>query len=342
MIGRKTIALLIFSICFVIKINAQNPKFSGWGRNYTTVSSYDGAFELAAFQVRIEKTGFLELLPGWKISVRAIPTPAKNGKIFPVEKLYLQPYFLSGAANDPGPLPALSQLGINSATYLQNNSEVYLIPSSPAKLYNKGTYNSYFDFLLQLNFVVSGGSYLNNLKDSSWPEYPVRFEFKLYDTSNSLIGSMFVDHKIQVSNNLTGTPPVENNFSLLISNNAKEGLLEVKSMADYINGTNVTYNNGVTVSSNTAYQLTVKSQMPEFKSEAGQSLPLDVVKVQLLPEGNSVALSNTPRILFKGSSTNSQPKYFDLKYSSNANDVRLFQAEVENYKTTLTYEITVQ
>ena len=113
-------------------------------------------------------------------------------------------------------------------------------------------------------------------------------------------------------------------------------------MADYINGTNVTYNNGVTVSSNTAYQLTVKSQMPEFKSEAGQSLPLDVVKVQLLPEGNSVALSNTPRILFKGSSTNSQPKYFDLKYSSNANDVRLFQAEVENYKTTLTYEITVQ
>lgn len=343
--GSKTIGLVVLLMCFMIDINAQNSLFSGWGKNYTTVYSYDGISHNDAFTVRISKNGLLDLQPGWKVSVRATSFQAANGKIFPVEKLYFQPYLISGSSNDPGPLPSISQTGINSITYLQQNAEVYLIPSSPFHLYNKGTNNSYFEMMLQLNFIISGGSYLNNLLvpgSYNSPEFSVQFEFKLYDKDNNLQGSYSARHTIQVSYNLTGIPPIENNFSLQIGNNAKEGLLEVKSMADYINGTSITYNSGITVSSNTAYQLTVKSQLAEFKSETGHSLPLDVVKVQLLPEGNSITLSNAPKILYKGNSTNSAQKSFDLKYSSNANDSRLFQAEVENYKTTLTYEMTVQ
>lgn len=338
----RVVSTLVLLFCILsVSVEAQNPKFSGWGKNYTTISSYTGKTESAAFQVRIEKTGALSIEPGWKISVRAYPQPSSNGKIFPVEKLSMGPYFISGTSNDPGPLPSIAQIGINPVTYMQNNAEAFLIPSSPYHIYNKGTYNSYFDLLLQLNFIISGGSYLDELKHQySSPEYPVRFEFSLYDKNNTHMGSFNVNHTIQVSNNLSGTPPAEEKeYSIKISNTAKEGLLELKSIADYINGVSVTYNEGLSVTSNTGYVLTVKSQSPNFKSESGETLDLDVMKVRL-SQGNLVTLSTSPQVLHEGASTNKQSFYYNITYSTEANNVKLFEAKMVDYKTTLTYEIT--
>lgn len=339
----KIVGVLILLLSFVVSVDAQKPKFSGWGKNYTTVNSYEGKIEQAGLQVRIETNGLLDLQPGWKIGITATTTPINNGKIFPLEKVYFQPYFISGTSNDPGPLPSISQLGFISPTYAKNNAEVFLIPSSPYHLYNKGTGNSYFDMLIELNLIVSGGSYLKNLLvpgSYASPEFPIKLEFKLYDKDNVLLGNYYTNHTIQVSYNLSGTPPTENEYSLQIINNAKNALLELKSMADYINGASVTYENGVIVSSNIGYQLKVKSQQANFISEDGNTLPLDIVKVQLMPNGNAISLSTTNQVLYNGISTNSQTQSFDLKYSTTPNDSRLYEAEVEDYKTTLTYEIS--
>lgn len=343
----KIVGVFVLLFSFVVSVDAQNPKFSGWGKNYTTVNSYDGKLEQAALQVRIEKSGLLDLQPGWKIAVTATTNPISNGKIFPLDKIYFQPYFISGSSNDPGPLPTISQLGFVSPVYAKDNAEAFIIPSSPYHIYNKGTNNSYFDMLIQLNLGVSGGSYLKNLLvpgSYNSPEFLLKLEFNLYDKDNLLLGNYYTNHTIQISYNLSGTPPTENNFSIQISNSAKNGLLELKSMADYISGKNVTYAKGITVSSNVAYQLNMKSQSQYFESVSndGKQLPLDVLKVQLLPNGNEVALRASPQTLYKGESTNSQSQSFDLKYSTIPNDQRLFEADVEEYKTTLTYEITVQ
>ena len=333
--------LVLIALFLLALGSVKAQKFSGWGKNYTTVNSYSGKFESAAFQVRIEKTGALSIEPGWKISVTAYPKTLSNGKFFPAEKLSMSLYFISGSSKDPGPLPSLSQIGINSMTYMQHNSEAFLIPSSPYHIYNRGTNNSYFDLLLQLNFIINGGSYLDGLKHQySSPEYPVRFEFKLYDKNNILMGTFDVNHTIQVSNSLSGTPPAEEKeYSIKISNTAKEGLLELKSIADYINGVSVTYNEGLSVTSNTGYVLTVKSQSPNFKSESGETLDLDVMKVRL-SQGNLVTLSTSPQVLHEGASTNKQSFYYNITYSTEANNVKLFKTKVVDYKTTLTYEIT--
>lgn len=339
----KIVGVFVLLFSFVVSVDAQKPKFSGWGKNYTTVNSYDGKIEQAALQVRIETNGLLDLQPGWKIGITATTNPISNGKIFPLDKIYFQPYFISGTSNDPGPLPSISQLGFISPTYAKNNAEVFLILSSPYHLYNKGTGNSYFDMLIELNLIVSGGSYLKNLLvpgSYAYPEFPIKLEFKLYDKDNVLLGNYYTNHTIQVSYNLSGTPPTENEYSLQIINNAKNALLELKSMADYINGASVTYENGVIVSSNIGYQLKVKSQQANFISEDGNTLPLDIVKVQLMPNGNAISLSTTNQVLYNGISTNSQTQSFDLKYSTTPNDSRLYEAEVEDYKTTLTYEIS--
>lgn len=343
--SRFTVFILIQLLLAGINLHAQNPKFSGWGKNYFTINSYNGLTVTDALKVRIEKNGVLDIKPGWKISVRATATPLKNGKFFPVEELSLQPYLLSGASNDPGPLPAISQIGINASTFLQSNAEVFLIPSSPAHLYNKGTYNTYFDFQLQLNLTIRGGSYLNRLKDGSWPEYPVRLEFKLYDSGDALLGMFQIDNRIQVSNNLSGTPPVENNFLLQISNGAKSGMLEVKSIADYVNGASVSYPNGIIVSSNTDFQLKVKSMASNFTALSGATLPVEVVKVRLEPESGGTyeiietSLSTTATKILSGATTNSQAKSYKLTYSTNANDDRLIQSKVDEYQATLTYEM---
>lgn len=334
--GSKTIGLVVLLMCFMIDINAQSISFQGNGGDTVDVMSFDGTNRKdgsSSLILTFASSGSTNIKPGWKMKVRAESYSASNGKFFPLDKIYLQPKSINVPSNI-----TFEQLGIKAITPILNNMDVFLIEYS--------NFNMIAEYYFQLQFTlkpaVFGGSYLADLSNVNQTEYPIRFYFTIYDEKDIFIANTSFDYKIQVSSNLTGTPPIENNFSLQIGNNAKEGLLEVKSMADYINGTSITYNSGITVSSNTAYQLKVKSQLPEFKSETGHSLPLDVVKVQLLPEGNSITLSNAPKILYKGNSTNSTQKSFDLKYSSNANDSRLFQAEVENYKTTLTYEITVQ
>ena len=340
----RVVSTLVLLFCILsVSVEAQNPKFSGWGKNYTTISSYTGKTESAAFRVRIEKTGALSIEPGWKISVRAYPQPSSNGKIFPVEKLSMGPYFISGTSNDPGPLPSIAQIGINPVTYMQNNAEAFLIPSSPYHIYNKGTYNSYFDLLLQLNFIISGGSYLDELKHQySSPEYPVRFEFKLYDKNNILMGTFDVNHTIQVSNSLSGTPPVENDYSLFLSPDAKDVNIAFAEAKDYIYGKVVSIPEGLRVSSTIDYELKVSSQsLTEYFTSSDSNeppLPLDVVTVEL-GGFDAVPISSSPQKLAEGEQTNNGDRRYNIIYRTKPGDERLFNAKEEKYTTTLTYQI---
>lgn len=336
--GSKTIGLVILLMCFMIDINAQSISFQGNGGETVDVMSFDGtnrkdgsSFLLLTFA----SSGSTNIKPGWKMKVRAESYSASNGKFFPVDKIYLQPKSINVPSNI-----TFEQLGIKAITPILNNMDVFLIKYS--------NFNMIAEYYFQLQFTlkpaVVGGSYLADLSNVHQTEYPIRFYFTIYDENDIFIANTSFDYKIQVSSNLTGTPPTENNFSIQISNSAKNGLLELKSIADYINGKSVTYQEGITVSSNVAYQLNMKYQSQYFESVSndGKKLPLDVLKVQLLPNGNEVALSASPQTLYKGESTNSQSQSFDLKYSTIPNDQRLFEADVEEYKTTLTYEITVQ
>ena len=152
-----------------------------------------------------------------------------------------------------------------------------------------------------------------------------------------------VNYTIQV-HRLTGDPPPdENQYSIRVSTEASNGLLEFKTMADYLNGKSVTYTDGLSVSATTAYQVTVRSIPAHFSSAVGNTLPLDVVRLQLTGGAGTmapVALSTDTKTILQGLSTNGASQHFDITYSTEANDARLFNVPADHYTTSLMYEIS--
>ncbi|HBL32371.1 MAG TPA: hypothetical protein DDZ96_00945, partial [Porphyromonadaceae bacterium] len=131
-------------------------------------------------------------------------------------------------------------------------------------------------------------------------------------------------------------------YSIRISTDAANGVLEFKHLADYVNGKSVVYSNGLTVTSNTDYQVTVRALSPEFSSSSANKLPLDVVKLELqqgVGDKFPVSLSQTAQPIVKGPTTNSAPVSFDIRYYTIGDDRRLFLAKPDNYSVPLTYEI---
>jgi hypothetical protein len=114
-------------------------------------------------------------------------------------------------------------------------------------------------------------------------------------------------------------------------------------MADYINGKSVTYTNGLSVSATTAYQVTVRSVTSSFSSAAGNTLPLDVVRLQLNGDSGTRyirPLSTATQTILEGASTGGNAVNFDIIYSTEANDSRLFNISPDQYETSLMYEIS--
>ncbi len=330
------IVLFLFVIGF-----SHGQTFSGFSNTYLNVYSYDGAVSSDAYRLRFEYTGDSLNVPNWKISVRVKgPIVSSDGKVFPSEKISLVAVRTEGQAN-PGPLPTLSQIGVRSPVALDGLSEVFLVPSSNEPLYNVSDYSTYYDLNIFFNLVVAGGGYLADLHE--YRQFVVPFQFTAYRGDNTVIGVYDQNYTIQV-HRLTGDPPPdENQYSIRVSTEASNGLLEFKTMADYLNGKSVTYTDGLSVSATTAYQVTVRSIPAHFSSAVGNTLPLDVVRLQLTGGAGTmapVALSTDTKTILQGLSTNGASQHFDITYSTEANDARLFNVPADHYTTSLMYEIS--
>ena len=330
------IVLFLFVIGF-----SYGQTFSGSSNTHLNVNSYDGAVSIDAYRLRFEYTGNNLNVPNWKISMRVKgPIVSSDGKVFPSEKISLVAVRTEGQAN-PGPLPTLSEIGVRPHVALDGLSEVFLVPSSNEPLYNKSQYSTYYDLNIFFNLVVAGGGYLADLHE--YRQFVVPFQFTAYRGDNTVIGVYDQNYTIQV-HRLTGDPPPdENQYSIRVSTEASNGLLEFKTMADYLNGKSVTYTDGLSVSATTAYQVTVRSIPAHFSSAVGNTLPLDVVRLQLTGGAGTmapVALSTDTKTILQGLSTNGASQRFDITYSTEANDARLFNVPSDHYTTSLMYEIS--
>jgi hypothetical protein len=222
--------------------------------------------------------------------------------------------------------------------------EAFLVPNALVPLKNNGNYYS-----LKFNFALAaaGGAYLQYLFDAtgSWNKYySATFQFTVYDGNSNVIGARNYTWTNLDVQRLTGAPPPDQNqYSIRVSTEASNGLLEFKTMADYLNGKSVTYTDGLSVSATTAYQVTVRSIPAHFSSAVGNTLPLDVVRLQLTGGAGTmapVALSTDTKTILQGLSTNGASQHFDITYSTEANDARLFNVPADHYTTSLMYEIS--
>ena len=310
----------------------------GWSHNYLRVTTYDGATDVDGFTLRLFYNGTNLNVPHWKLSVRPTgPIQSTNGPLlFPAEKISFVPTRTEGQAN-PGPIPTVSQIGMPSPVPLNSTSEVFLVPSSNAPLYNVSQWSSYYELRMNFNLVVAGGAYLNRLQQNN---FNFILRFTAYRQDNSVIGYVDLNYRIQVQK-LPGVAP--NEYSIRVSTESANGLLEFNTAADYINGKSVTYTDGLTVSATTAYQVTVRSVSANFSSAGGNTLPLDVVRLQLSGGSGSttpVTLSTAAKTILQGLSTGGASETFDITYSTEPNDPRLLNVPSAQYETSLMYEIS--
>jgi len=333
-------------ICFVLLVNtakAQNLNVDS--NNYASIDSYNGIVKSNAYKVWIDGNGNLNL-PTWRVSAR-VKQPISNGnQIFPADKISLLPTITFGQFNQ-GTVPTITQIGMPLQTFLQQGQEVFLVPQSQAGLFNSaGGGNPYYNFHIPFDLKVEGGAYLSQF--TTWSEFTMVLEFRFYDNKNQVKGIQERYYRLQIAT-LSGSPQTPTNqLSIKVASNAVNGLLELKTKQDYLQGVNVKYSNGLMVSANTNYQLKVTALQPNFTSPTGNTLPLNTVNLSLIPVSTNqasvfpVALSANAQKIASGASTQSAQVYFDMVYATKVNDANLINAKPEQYTTTLQYEIVPQ
>ncbi|MEY8760018.1 hypothetical protein [Chryseobacterium tongliaoense] len=335
-----------FCLLLLISLNCfSQVNYSSWVNSYLQINSYNGNTNPDAYTLTLAGNGNFNL-PHWRISMRLKqPITSNDGKYtMPANKVSFQSVSSSGQAY-PNPVPTIPQIGMPLNVFLQEGQEVFLVPQSNAALYNQpATPNGYYNLQLKYSLNIIGGSYLGNYP--AWVTFVAPVQFTAYDQYNNIIGK--TDHNFQFQiGPLSGNPTDFPELSLKFSANAVNGSLEFKSMSDYANGVSATYSNGLIVNSNTNYQIKLKSLQGQFMSPAGNSIPLETIKLTLNSvsgKGNvyPVLLSASPQLIATGSSTQGSSVYYDIKYSTGANDERFINAKTEEYSTTLQYEIIPQ
>ena len=332
--------LIFLFLFFSFAINAQQVNLGGWSTNYTTVSSYNGATASNAYTLRLDGNGSLQM-PTWRLSAK-VTQPISNGnQTIPANKISLLPTTTYGQFN-PNNVPTAQQIGIPAQTFLQQSQEVFLVPQALTGLYNNASGNSYYNLYMVFDLKIEGGAYLANYTKHS--EFKMMIEFKFYDDSNKLRGTLNQVYTIQIGE-LSGIPPITNQLSLKVAPNAKNSLLNLATLADYIQGSAIIVPNGLIVQASTDYELKVRSTQASFTANSGATLPLQTVGLNLINSTNvtgnlfPIRLSSAAQRIAIGNSTQGNSGYYDIKYYTQPNDPALFNAKMEEYSTVLQYEI---
>lgn len=337
------ILFVMISLCSKAQVS-----YSSWTtNNFMQVNSYNGNSNPDALTSRFEANGNLNM-PYWKISakLKQAITSAGGQYTIPGNKISFQPISTSGQAY-PNPIPTFTQIGVPPNVFLQENTEVFLVPQSNAPLYNMpSTPNGYYDLQLKYGITIMGGAYLGAYP--TWTNFIAQIEFTAYDQYNNVIGKKSEAFTFQIAN-LSGTPPVTQEMSLKVNTNAVNGFLEFNSMQDYNNGKSVVYPSGLQVTTNTNFQIKVRSLQSHFQSITGNySIPVGAMHVTLQPLGQSnqvispVALSTISQTLVKGNTSQGTTYNYDIKYFTLPQDMQFINAKSTEYSTSLQYEITPQ
>lgn len=328
--------------------------YSGGYFNITDYAGYTAPEEGHRFHIQYQGQDINE--PQWGIRARINgpirPESGQNisGLPFPAEKLGFQ------FTHDGGERPTLAEIGATMATIPFNAlGETILIGQSNVPIRYQSPYGGSMQFHLYFTMHVAGGAYLDQMKNSAAYQiivYSVPITFTLYDHAGNILGSQDVVYRVQVNQTLTGAPSVEPVYGLEVLGEAREGTLEFGNVNNYMGGVSMAYQDGLKVNANTGYAVAVKTVGPEMVSQTGRqaTLPVSVVNLRLQPGSNppqsgnytEVALSDGYQVLFTTNTGRDVPQFFNIVYSTAANDERLLKASSGTYTTVVLYQLLPQ
>lgn len=312
-------------------LNAHN---NGW----VQVNGSNGVTTANVVAVEMHMSGALNY-KNWSLVARVVsPIVNSEKKEFPVEKLKLKFNNYTTSQYYSENYPTINQLGVIQNNIAMSFSPNYFIRNSPLTIATSA--GKYGAIILNYDIVIDAGTYLNALK--SWNNYPIQFEFSLLNEFGTLIGKSLFPIEMQISPN--GNYESAPAFSIAVDGSAVNAELVFNTIQDYRNGVKKEYQNGLIVSSDTAYDIQVSSLNQYLQSSDAQNLELNSINVQIKDiETNNLSkvikLSNYNQSLMTNSSKTASKKY-NIIYSTTPSDNKILNSKPGNYSTSLLYTIT--
>lgn len=318
---------------------AQITLIDGGGEGYTSVRSYSGVVKENHYILQLDVNGEDVNISNWSISVRVIePIRNSEGKVLDPSKVSLRLNSISGKRD----VPTIQQVGAIIGRIPLSLSDVPIIPNSQYAIRTGSQHLNNNQLRFSFDIIVEGGSYLEQLK--SWQNYVMNMEFTF---TSSVVNPSKTNRVIQFQIHPDDTPPITPTYGIQINSNARNGLLEFKTLSDYVNGVSQTYPNGLLVTANTPYVVQVKTNSPSF-IDGNNEFPVEYVKLSIKDSNNgavggNINLSNNLTDVFRAINTNTQPRLFDITYSMNPSEAQMLGIKSgNNYQTTLTYTLIPQ
>jgi len=300
----------------------------------------NGGTSLGNVQLQLGDMAYGSSFPHFKITVQVTaPITFVNGTT-------LAPQYVSLRHNPSlAAAPAFANAIQAPTNFISlSYNEVTLIESSATPLVAP----PYYSTNIRYDLKIAGGPQLVELQNGM---YYCQFTFRLYDQNGGLKSTSTATYNFGKYYNGTGggsgnggTPVT----SLTLVNGAQDIGLNFIDESDYTNGISVTINNGLRTQSTDPYQIKVKSSGANFSSSQSTTIPVNSVKLQStngVPAPsevthNTISLDNIAKtLLIKIGYTDPNPVYYNLKYSTTANDTNFKNARAGIYTTTLTYSM---
>lgn len=333
-------ALLLMTLLCITVVQAQpNVDINTYSDGFIPITSYQGITTINHSSIQMNLRGNSNL-ENWTLTVR-ITNPIRNseGKIFPADKIAMRINHIEGSIQ--GITPTITTIGANPNPIFMQQSDVNLIQNSPLKLVSPaGTYNQ---VKIVYDIIIAGGSYLQNLK--SWQNYTFNGLVTLRNAAGNIVSQDNIsNYSLQVMP--TDSPPIETTYGIEVNINAKNSILNLKTISDYVYGTQVQYDNALKVIASTPYSIQVRSTSSQLTANQFE-LPIGIIKLSVIDSNTtsqvrSVDLSTAYQTIYQSNTASMTPKFFHLKYATPPNDSRLLEAQATTYTTTLIYTLTPQ
>jgi hypothetical protein len=332
------LAFIIVSLFITENLTAQVT--SEANSNWIGLTSYSGFTKVNAFRfsININHTQPVDY-PNWSLLVR-VNSPITNG-----QKTFNDPSKISIRLNSISGInyPTIAQVGASQTPIPLSFNDQYIIQSSNHPLQTDATQAGWYKkFTFDFDIIIAGGSYLENLK--TYTAYIMNLTFSVLSESGQLLSQQTPQVQMQIAPE--GTPPSGPTYGIEVKSNARNGLLEFKTITDYVNGVSQTYDNGLSIVSTTSYAVQVRSLKTNFES-GSNTLPVNAVSLEIKDPNNSgvggtIPLSENAQTVFSTTNLNNQARLFNIRYFTQPNDERMLQAKPASYETTLMYTLVPQ
>ncbi|WP_293912820.1 MULTISPECIES: hypothetical protein [unclassified Sphingobacterium] len=345
--------MLVFfgNIPFQSKAQLRFDVYSIQYHNVTSYNGYDSGVGSHTFHFSYNGTSIN--IPNWSVTARVkapiVPESGNNvsGQPFPADKIGFR------FTHDDAQSVNLSSIGASTALIpLQQSNEVFMIRNSKAPIFFQSQYPGYMQFRLNYTLQIAGGDYLDLLKNKDPYNiivYGLPVQYTVYNEKGEAILSRDVYYRIQINNTLTGGS-TEPDYSISIMENAKNGVLEFISYADYKRGVTAQYPDGLRINSITDFEVNIKALDPEFKNAANNTLDLSVLNIQLQPSTDAsktysnpiLPISTSAQTYLIGTANKSKkkPQYFNIQYNASFDQQKLSTIKSGAYQTSIIYVLT--